>query len=186
MSRIGKKPIEIPKDVTVTIENRLVSVTGPKGSLTATIHPTVEVALSDAEGKKVLNVSIAPEGTSGMWGLWRQLLDNMIVGVTKGYSKKLEMQGIGFKVAAEGTNALNLSVGYSHQVIYKLPDGVKAKIEKNIITIEGIDKQLVGETAAQIRRIKKPDAYKGKGIRYVGEVIKLKPGKAAKTGAGAK
>lgn len=186
MSRIGKKPIEIPKEVTVTIDNRAVSVKGPKGNLLETIPSTVEVALKEADGKKFLNVLITADGQSSIWGLWRQLLNNMIIGVTKGYSKQLEMQGIGFKAALEGTNVINLNVGYSHPVIYKLPEGVKVKIEKNIITIEGINKQLVGETAAQIRRIKKPDAYKGKGIRYVGEVVKLKPGKAAKTGAGAK
>lgn len=187
MSRIGKKIIEIPKEVTVTVNGREVKVVGPKGNLSATAHPAVNFDFSEINGQKTLTVILKDEGAgSAIWGLWRQLINNMIVGVTKGYSKQLELQGVGFKVALEGKNKLNLGLGFSHPVVFNLPEGVVAKVEKNIITIEGIDKQLVGEVAAQIRRLRRPDAYKGKGIRYVGEVIKLKPGKAAKTGAGAK
>lgn len=187
MSRIGKKIIEIPKEVTVTANGHDVSVKGPKGSLSLTVPPTIEIIMGEANGQKTIAVNLieTDQGTA-IWGLWRQLINNMIVGVTKGYSQQLELQGVGFKVALEGAKKLNLVLGFSHPVNFVLPDGITAKIEKNIITVEGINKQLVGETAAQIRRLRKPDAYKGKGIRYVGEVIKLKPGKAAKTGAGAK
>lgn len=187
MSRIGKKIIEIPKDVTVTVVGQDVSVKGPKGTLKASVMPAVTVTLGEANGLKNLQVGLRTEDNgTAIWGLWRQLINNMIIGVTTGYKKQLEIQGIGFKVALEGTTKLNFSLGFSHQVLFELPAGITVKIEKNIITVEGIDKQLVGETAAQIRRLRTPDAYKGKGIRYVGEVIKLKPGKAAKTGAGAK
>ena len=187
MSRIGKKIIEIPKDVTVTVNGHDVAVRGPKGNLSLTVLPAVEMVMGEANGQKTITVNLldTDQGTA-IWGLSRQLINNMIIGVTKGYSKQLELQGVGFKVALEGKNKLNMTLGFSHPVVFNLPEGISAKIEKNIITIEGIDKQLVGEIAAQIRRLRKPDAYKGKGVRYVGEVIKLKPGKAAKTGAGAK
>lgn len=187
MSRIGKKIIEIPKDVTVTVNGQAVTVKGPKGTLSATAHGAVSFDLGETNGQKTMTVILKDEGAgTAIWGLWRQLINNMIIGTTKGYAKQLELQGIGFKVAAEGKNKLNFSLGFSHPIVFNLPESINVKVEKNIITVEGIDKQLVGETAAQIRRLRAPDAYKGKGIRYVGETIKLKPGKAAKTGAGAK
>jgi large subunit ribosomal protein L6 len=182
MSRIGKKPIAIPQGVDVKIENTLVTVKGPKGELKLEIHPLVKVAIKDNE--IILDVADQDDKTEkSLWGLFNRLINNMVIGVTKGFEKKLEVIGVGFRVALQGQKLL-LNVGFSHQVEYILPQGILGSVEKNIITLTGSDKQLLGETAAQIRRIKKPEPYKGKGIRYFGEVIKKKAGKTvAKSGS---
>jgi len=179
MSRIGKKPINIPSNAEVKIDGQTVSVKGPLGSLKQTIHPLVAINLEGA----VLTVSVAdPDNKeqNSLWGLSRTLLDNMVVGVTKGFSKQLEINGIGFKAVTTGNN-LVLNVGFSHQVNYAFPEGIKISVEKNIITISGFDKQKVGQVAAEIRAIKKPEPYKGKGIKYLDEVIRRKAGKAVKS-----
>lgn len=177
MSRIGKKPIEIPSGIEVKIVNDLISVKGPKGELSLKIHPDVVIEKKENE----INVNIKDSNNvdqRALWGLFARLIQNMITGVKEGYEKKMEVVGVGFRVALSG-NKLVLNLGLSHQVEFILPAGIKAEVEKNIITLSGIDKQLVGETAARLRRLRKPDVYKGKGIKYVDEIIKKKPGKAA-------
>lgn len=179
MSRIGKKPIHIPAGVDITIDGHTVSVKGPKGALKTTLHDHVTVT---KEGT-VMNVTIADETEKkdrSLWGLSATLVNNMIVGVTKGYEKKLELVGVGYRAAMQGKD-IKIEVGYSHPVIFKLPEGIVATAEKTAISISGIDKQMVGEMAAQIRRIRPPEPYKGKGIKYVGEQIRRKAGKAAKS-----
>lgn len=177
MSRIGKIPIAIPDGVEVKLEKNLMKVKGPKGELQLVIHPMVKVAIKDKE--IVLEIANQEDKTEkSLWGLFNRLINNMVVGVTTGFEKKLEVVGVGFKVAVQGQKLI-LNVGFSHPVEYTLPQGISGTVEKNVITLAGIDKQLVGETAAQIRRIKKPEPYKGKGIRYSDEVIKRKVGKAA-------
>lgn len=153
---------------------------GPKGALETAIHPHVTVR----QEENTLYVTVAnPSDTSdrALWGLSQRLIANMVTGVTAGFEKSLEVNGVGFKVALSG-NTLNLSLGFSHPVIFELPKGIEAKVEKNVITISGTDKQLVGETAARIRALKKPEPYKGKGIKYTDEVIRRKATKAAKAG----
>lgn len=177
MSRIGKKAIEIPSGVEVKIVSNSITIKGPKGELTQVLHPNVKVA---QEGNTLLVTVVNPDekGDRSLWGLFNRLIDNMITGTTKGFEKKLEVIGVGFKVALQGQK-LVLNVGYSHPVEYILPKGISGAVDKNIVTLVGIDKQLIGEIAAQIRRVKKPEPYKGKGIRYFGEVVKKKAGKAA-------
>lgn len=179
MSRIGKKPVLIPNGVDVNIEGSVVTVKGPKGTLTVALHPHVSAAIE--QDPKALTVSVQ-DGEQvddrALWGLSRQLIANAVEGVQKPYSKALEFVGVGFKVALEGRTVM-MDVGYSHRVPFVLPEGIEGKVEKQVLTIEGIDKQLVGETAAQIRRVKPPEPYKGKGIKYVDEVIRRKAGKAA-------
>lgn len=180
MSRIGKIPIEIPSGVDFNIVGATVTVKGPKGTLTVTLHPHVTVAdgvvsVKNPEDKK----------DRALWGTTRRLIGNMIDGVTKGFEKKMEAVGVGYKAAAAGPK-LTLEVGFSHPVVITMPAGIAVAVEKNTITVSGIDKQMVGETAAAIRRVRPPEPYKGKGIKYVDEVIRRKAGKAAKTGAAAK
>lgn len=181
MSRVGKQPIRVPDGVTVAIEHGSCAVRGSKGELRVPIHPHVTVRQED----HVLTVVVANPAFKqdrALWGLTARLLQNAIAGITSDFERKLEIFGVGYRVAAKG-RSLELQLGYSHPIVFHLPDGVSASIEKNIITITGADKQLVGATAARLRALKKPDAYHGKGVRYVGEVLKLKPGKAVK-GAG--
>ena len=186
MSRLGKKPIKIPAGVTVNLSETEIAIKGPKGELVQKLVPGVSVGFDKEKNEITTSVATPDKKESrALWGLAVRLVDGMIVGVQKGFEKKLEMVGIGFKVAQSGQK-LVLEVGYSHPVEFTLPAGLTAKIEKNIITISGIDKQAVGEAAARIRRIKKPEPYKGKGIKYLDEVIRRKAGKAAKTGAAAK
>lgn len=181
MSRIGKQPIEIPEKVEVKIDGSLVSVKGPKGSLEQKIHPLVKVELK--ENTIVLSVNKPENSEEGaLWGLFRSLLANMVEGVTGGFEKKLEINGVGYKARMEGKNKLILNVGYSHPVDFNLPEGIDGQVDANVITISGIDKQLVGETAANIRKVRKPEPYKGKGIKYIDEVIRRKVGKAAAKG----
>ncbi len=184
MSRIGKKPIPLPQGVDVTLDGQTVTVKGPKGTLTVALHPVVKAAL-DAEPRAVTLTVADTESTEqkALWGLMRQLVANAVTGVQQPYTKSLEFVGVGFKVAMAGSDKLNLDVGFSHPVVFQLPKGVEAKVEKQIVTVTGIDKQLVGETAARIRRVKPPEPYKGKGIKYTDEVIRRKAGKAAAKGA---
>jgi large subunit ribosomal protein L6 len=181
MSRIGKKTIEIPDGVEVKLDGKFLIVKGKKGELKQEIHPKVKIQLED----KKLNVSVSDpldHNQSALWGLFRSLAYNMVVGVTTGFEKKLEINGVGYKAAA-APKKLTLNVGYSHPVEFALPLGIECKVEKNIITISGADKQVVGEVAANIRKIRKPEPYKGKGIKYLEEVIRRKEGKAAGKGA---
>lgn len=176
MSRIGRKPIEIPEGVEVKIAEGKVSVKGPKGSLDFEFHPDMKVEISGKEVK----VSVAEETkkTKALWGLTRMLVANMIEGVTKGYEKQLELQGVGFRMAVQQKN-VNMALGFSHPVEVEIPEGLEAKIDKNILTVSGIDKQKVGQFAASVRALKKAEPYKGKGFRYVGEIVKKKAGKKA-------
>lgn len=178
MSRVGKKPIEIPNDVEVTLGDVEYGVKGPKGTLAVKTHPHVTV---NREGN-TLTLTVKDETNvkdKALWGLYNRLLQNAILGVTKGFEKKLEVNGVGYKVAVQG-KVLKLEVGFSHEVLFDIPEGIDVAVEKNVITVTGIDKQQVGEVAAQIRHVKKPEPYKGKGIKYMDEVIRRKAGKAAK------
>jgi len=177
MSRIGKKPITIPENVTAELKANELIIKGPKGELKEKIHPLVKIEIKDRQ----INISVTDpteKKQKALWGLFGSLVKNMIKGSTEGYEKKLEVIGVGFKVNLQG-NKLVLNVGYSHPVEFLLPKGINAIVEKNIITLSGIDKQQIGEVAAMIRKIKKPEPYKGKGIKYADEVIKKKVGKAA-------
>jgi len=177
MSRIGKQKIVIPDGVEVSIEKMTVRVKGPKGELVQKIKPQIEVSVDD--GRVVLTVRKTGKTTSSLWGLYRSLIANMIWGVTKGWNKGLELVGVGYRVAQKGVKLI-FSIGFSHPVEFDLPEGIEAKIKGGKIDISGVDKQLVGEVAARIRKIRPPEPYKGKGIRYIGEVVRKKPGKAAK------
>ena len=178
MSRVGKKPIEIPEKVEVKIEGQKLTASGPKGELSLEIRP--EIKVKKKEGKILISPQKQTKRTGAFWGLFRSLIFNVIKGVTEGYEKKLEIQGIGYRAALEGED-LVLQVGFSHPVKIKCPEGIKFLVERNIITISGTDKGLVGQAAAKIRKIKPPEPYKGKGIRYVGEVVRRKAGKKAAT-----
>jgi large subunit ribosomal protein L6 len=176
MSRIGKKPIEIPPGVQVKIEGNRVYVEGPKGKLSKEFRPEIGVEIK--EGKILVFPQKSSKITKALWGTTRQLIFNMIEGVTKGYEKKLEIEGLGYKATLEGKN-LVLRVGYSHPVIITPPEGVIISVDKNIITVSGIDKELVGQVAANIKKVKPAEPYKGKGIKYLGEKIIRKVGKKA-------
>lgn len=181
MSRIGKKPIKIPDGVEVKIDGQKISVKGPKGVLDLTLHEWAKIAVRDDSGKNVIDINVAnPENAkqAAIWGLSARLINNMIKGVTDGFEQKLEINGVGFRAAMQGKDKLILEVGFSHPVEFMVPAGITVTAEKNILTVSGIDKQLVGETAASIRRIKEPEPYKGKGIKYVDEVIRRKAGKS--------
>lgn len=182
MSRIGKKPITLPSGVNVEIGKGTISVKGPKGELKEKLHPRVAVAQSP-EGLMVSVPTTSDKLDRALWGTWGSIIKNMIKGVTEGYKKQLEINGVGYKAAMKGANALVVEAGYSHPVEIETLPGVKLSVEKNIITVEGISKQQVGEMAARIRSIKKPEPYKGKGIRYTDEVVRRKAGKAASKAA---
>lgn len=185
MSRIGLKPIVLPASgVDVTVHDRSVTVKGPKGTLTVALHPAVSAAVGPTEdGTQAVTVTVArPDNVTerALWGLSRQLIANAVAGVQKPYEKALEFVGVGYRVSVSG-NAVNMEVGFSHPVAFTLPSGIEGKVEKQVLTLSGIDKHLVGETAAQIRRVRPPEPYKGKGIKYTDEVIRRKAGKTAKT-----
>jgi large subunit ribosomal protein L6 len=181
MSRVGIKPIKIPEKVKIKVEKNLIEVVGPLGVLTQEIQPEIEVR---QEGQKlIIKRKNDSKKAKSLHGLTRSLIANMITGVTEGWKKELEVQGTGYRVRLEGEN-LVLSVGFSHPVEIKPAKGIKFETEEEKrIIIRGVDKVLVGNLAAKIRKVRPPDAYKGKGIRYRGEEIKLKPGKAGKAGA---
>jgi len=180
MSRLGKLPIELNEKTQAKIESGFIVVKGPKGELKEKIHELVNIDISDKEIKVTVK-NAENKKQRALWGLFRSLIKNMAIGVNEGYEKKLEINGVGYKAALSG-NKLILNVGYSHPVDYNLAEGITGQVEGNVITINGIDKQLVGETAAQIRKIKKPEPYKGKGIKYIDEVIRKKAGKTAAKG----
>ncbi|MFH1175531.1 MAG: 50S ribosomal protein L6 [bacterium] len=177
MSRIGKKPILIPAAVEVKIEDRAVFAKGPKGQLSLVANEGVSLKME--EGQIIVEPKNAKEKKNrAIWGLTRALIANMVKGVVEGYEKRLEVNGVGYKANMQGKK-LVLALGFSHPVEIETPEGIEITAEKNVITIKGIDKQLVGETAAKIRSKKKPEPYKGKGIKYSYEVIKRKVGKKA-------
>jgi large subunit ribosomal protein L6 len=181
MSRIGKKPVLLSAGVEVTLETGKVTVKGPKGTLTVVLPARTSVA--EQADPKALVVSVEDTelvSDRALWGLTRQLLQNAISGVQTHFEKALEFVGVGFKVALEGRN-VSMDVGFSHKVVFPLPEGIDAKVEKQILTLSGANKFLVGEMAAQIRRVRPPEPYKGKGIKYVNEVIRRKAGKTAKS-----
>jgi len=181
MSRIGKKPILIPPGVEVKIEGKTVKISGTNGELHKEIPSEIKVEVKD--GKIFVLPQIETKKTNALWGLTRALVANMVKGLIEGYEKKLQIEGLGFRANLEG-NDLVLQVGFTHPVKFKAPEGIKFSIEKNIITVSGIDKQLVGEIAAKIRKTRPPEPYKGKGIRYAGEIIRKKIGKKAVTTTG--
>ena len=177
MSRIGKQPIEVPEGVTVDVGTGVVSVKGPKGELSQTVDRDMKVALD--EGTLTVERPTDRGPHRALHGLTRSLLANMVEGVTNGYEKRLEIQGVGYRARLQG-KALELSVGYSHPVAMPAPDGIEFEVpQQTEVIIRGIDKQLVGETAARIRRVRPPEPYKGKGIRYAGEHVRRKVGKRA-------
>jgi len=178
MSRIGRMPISVPAGVTVTIDGQHVGVKGPKGELALTVAEPIQVALED--NQVVVTRPNEERLSKSLHGLTRTLINNNIIGVTEGYEKKLEVVGTGYRVAAKGSS-LELSLGFSHSVTVDPPQGITFAVEGNDkITVSGIDKQAVGETAANIRKIRKPEPYKGKGVRYAGEQVRRKAGKAGK------
>jgi len=196
MSRIGKKPIEIPENVTVTIEGQKVKISGPKGELQREVRPEIKITIKEnkiflspqtpsfrkakAKVEKKKASSIETQKTKAFWGLFRSLLFNMVKGVKEGFEKKLEIRGLGYRAKIEGEE-LVLRVGFSHSVKIRAPEGINFSIEKNIITVSGIDKEKVYQFAAKIRKVKPPEPYKGKGIRYLGEQVRRKPGKKVVT-----
>jgi large subunit ribosomal protein L6 len=182
MSRIGKKPIAVPQGVEVTMNGNVATVKGPKGELSQEIHPWVTIEINNGE----ITTTVKDQENhrqKAMWGTVSALLKVMILGVTEGYEIKLEINGVGYQWQVSGQK-LTVKAGYSHPVIVEIPEGVKAVAEGNVLTLTSIDKQLLGEIAANIRKIRKPEPYKGKGIKYMDEQIKRKQGKQA-AGAGA-
>jgi large subunit ribosomal protein L6 len=178
MSRIGRLPIPVPSGVEVTVDGQAVTVKGPKGELAHTVAQPITVQIED--GTITVGRPNDENTVRALHGLTRSLIHNMIVGVTQGYSKTLEIVGVGYRVQARGSD-LEFSLGFSHPVTVKAPEGINFKVERpTIFTVEGIDKQKVGEVAANIRKLRKPDPYKGKGVRYQGEQIRRKVGKAGK------
>ena len=181
MSRIGKAPIEIPAGVTVKIDNNIVTVKGPKGELTQTVNPDLTVKVED--NHIVITRPSDDREHRAQHGLYRALIHNMVVGVSTGYRKEMELVGVGYRATATG-QVLELSLGFSHAIFIKLPPEVKveAKSERNknpLIILESDDKQLLGQVCAKIRSLRKPEPYKGKGIKFVGEIIRRKSGKSA-------
>jgi large subunit ribosomal protein L6 len=180
MSRIGKLPIRIPKDVTITLDGEIIRVKGPKGELAKPCVGNLDVKIEDD------SLTFTPQDeqrqTKAFHGLMRALANNMVIGVTTGFTKRLRIVGVGYRGEAKGSTIV-LSVGYSHPVEFPLPNGVAGTVTKEgLIELTSIDKEILGDVAARIRKIRKPDAYKGKGIRYDGEVVRIKPGKSAAKG----
>jgi len=181
MSRIGRQPIEIPSGVEVALDGSKVSVTGPKGSLRQSFHPDMRLLLD--EGTFRVERPSDERMHRSLHGLTRTLIANMVEGVTKGYEKRLEIVGVGYRAVMRGSD-LELALGFSHPVTVRAPEGIEFEVPApNRITVRGIDKQLVGEIAAEIRKVRKPEPYKGKGVRYEGEYVRKKAGKAAKGAA---
>ena len=177
MSRIGKLPIQIPSGVTITVDSDAITVKGAKGELT--VPHLSDVTVKEDDGKMTVTRKDDERIAKAQHGLQRALLNNAVEGVTKGFEKRLEVKGVGFRVASSN-NELTMSLGFSHEVKFKAPEGITLANDKMIIIVSGIDKQKVGQTAAEIRALKKPEPYKGKGIMYEGEQILRKAGKAGK------
>jgi large subunit ribosomal protein L6 len=181
MSRIGKKPIQLPEGVSVRVQENEVQVKGPKGELKFSIPSEIELIVEEKQA--VAKVKENSKQSNALWGLVRSLANNAVEGVINGFQKQLEIQGVGYRARIE-EEELVLEVGFSHSVKIKKPQGIELLVEKNIITVSGIDKQLVGQTAAEIRKVKPPEPYKGKGIRYSGEQVRRKAGKKTATTTG--
>ena len=177
MSRIGNKPITVPAGVEITLNGNDVTVKGPKGTLTRTVHKNMTLKL-DGNVLTVTRPDDEPQNRS-LHGLTRTLVNNMIIGTTEGFERKLEVNGVGYRAAKAGNN-LNLTLGYSHPVVVEAPQGITFDVEQNVIVVKGMDKELVGQTAAVIRTKRPPEVYRGKGIKYVEETIRRKEGKAGK------
>ena len=181
MSRIGRKPLEIPKGVTVSITNDVVSTKGPKGTLTLKRHKDIEIKQAKDEDKKDVIVferagNLGPQRAAH--GLMRALVNNMLTGVTQGFTRQLEINGVGYKAEIKGPKIV-LSLGFSHPIEYALPEGIAAKVDKNMLILSGIDRQALGAASAKIRSFRPPEPYKGKGIKYIEETITRKAGKTA-------
>ena len=179
MSRIGKLPVQVPSGVDVTIDGALVTVKGPKGTLSHTVAAPITVE----KGEGVLDVKRPDDerNSRSLHGLTRTLVNNMVVGVTDGYEKRLEIVGVGYRVLSKGPTQLEFQLGYSHPIVFNAPDGITFTVDSPTrLGVQGIDKQLVGEVAANIRKLRKPEPYKGKGVRYAGEHVRRKVGKAGK------
>ena len=180
MSRIGKLPIAIPANVEVTLDGQDVQVKGPKGTLNLTVREPITIARNDEGQLEVTRPNDERESRS-LHGLTRTLVNNMVIGVTEGYEKKLEIVGVGYRVISKGPQQLEFQLGFSHPVIIDAPEGITFTVEKpTAFSVQGIDKQVVGEVAANIRKLRKPEPYKGKGVRYAGENVRRKVGKAGK------
>ena len=180
MSRIGKIPVAVPAGVEVSIEGQDVRVKGPKGELTHTVAEPITIAKSD-DGTLSIERPNDESRSKALHGLSRTLVNNMVIGVTEGYEKKLEIVGVGYRVISKGPTELEFALGFSHPVIVQAPEGITFAVEKpTAFSVIGIDKQAVGEVAANIRKIRKPEPYKGKGVRYAGEVVRRKAGKSGK------
>jgi large subunit ribosomal protein L6 len=180
MSRIGKLPIAVPSGVDVTLAERLVTVKGPKGSLSHAVAAPITVARAEDGAIEVARPDDERESKS-LHGLTRTLIANMVQGVTEGYEKRLEIVGVGYRVLSKGPTQLEFQLGYSHSITFNAPDGISFTVDgPTRLGVQGIDKQLVGEVAANIRKLRKPEPYKGKGVRYAGEQIRRKVGKAGK------
>ncbi|HLD91799.1 MAG TPA: 50S ribosomal protein L6 [Patescibacteria group bacterium] len=180
MSKIGQLPILIPSGVTVEIAGKTVSVNGPKGKLSITLNDLV--GLKQEENNLLVSVKKETKFAKSIWGTTRKLIDNMVKGVVEGWSKQLELVGTGYRAEVQG-KTLILTVGYSHPIKIEAPEGVNFKVEKGIITVDGTDRQVIGQISANIRGVRPPEPYKGKGVKYIDEVIRKKAGKAAKTTA---
>ena len=177
MSRLAKQPIEAPSGVTVTFVDGVLTVKGPKGELS---RPISKEVVFEVEGQTVtVKKTEETKQANALWGTYASHLQNMITGVTEGFSKNLEIEGVGYRAEAQGDKKIKLNVGFSHPVELDAPEGISIAVEKNVITISGIDKDAVGQFAANVRKVKKPEPYKGKGIRYQGEYIIRKQGKKA-------
>lgn len=182
MSRIGLMPVSLPEGVTAELKGNRVTVTGPKGSLDLEFHPDMEISLEDEELR--VRRPTDQQHHKALHGLTRALLNNMVLGVTEGFEKKLEVHGVGYRVDLEGDGSLMLQLGFSHPVRIRPPEGIEFEVDSRtkVITVKGLDKQVVGQVAAEIRAWRPPEPYKGKGIRYVGEYVRRKAGKAGKVG----
>lgn len=179
MSKIGKNPVSIPDGVTVDIQGQNVNVKGSKGALALCVHDEVSVVMEDVDGAKIVRLAAKNEGklSRQLWPTMRTLVSNMIVGVSEGYTKVLELKGVGYRANLQG-QTLVLQLGFSHDVHFPIPEGVKVEVDKQTkITLSGIDKQLIGQTAAKIRAYRPPEPYKGKGVHYEGEYVFRKEGK---------
>ena len=184
MSRVGKKPVALPDGVKAELKDGMLTVTGPKGSLVLPVHAKIQINVSDKE----ITIDVVKKDDKkekALWGLFRSLVNNLVEGVTKGFEKKLEVNGVGFKVAMAGTK-LTLNLGFSHPIDVEIPKELQVSVDKNVITIAGSDKQRVGQFAAEVRELKKPEPYKGKGIKYSDEIILRKAGKVVKAVGGGK
>jgi len=177
MSRIGKRPVPIAQGVQVKMENDVLVVKGPKGELKRRIHPLVKLSIDEDKITVSVENTRKKKDAGALQGLFRVLVDNMVIGVTKGFEKRLEIVGVGYRAEVSGDTVI-FNLGYSHPINFKLPKGIEAKVDRNKITLRGIDKEVLGQTAANIRALRSPEPFKGKGIKYEDEIIRRKAGKA--------